>query len=64
MDPDAAYESWAIAVERGDRSSANEFYNNLRVWIERGGFEPSAWSDHVIRRQFFGYNPRSGKPGK
>lgn len=61
MDPNATLRMWASAVARGDKYDANEAYNNLRVWIERGGFEPKWGGTLPTRAQFFSYSPRTGK---
>lgn len=59
MDPDECYRLWWRAVLAEDREAANEAYFNLRMWLERGGFEPS-WST-LARKQFFTYSPRTGR---
>lgn len=63
MDPNATLFEWACAVLSEDRERANEAYENLRMWLERGGFEPE-WGNTRIsapsRKQFFSYNPSTG----
>lgn len=62
MDPNEAYSIFCRALLEEDKDAAREAYANLRVWIERGGFEPLAFETHPIaRRQFFQFNPRSGR---
>jgi hypothetical protein len=59
MDPNTTFKEWQQAVLAEDKLSANEHYNSLRVWLERGGFEPS-WNAHG-RKQFFLYDPTTGQ---
>lgn len=62
MDPNTAYEMFCRALLEEDAESAREAYCNLRAWIERGGFEPLAFSTHPFaRRQFFAFNLRAGR---
>ncbi len=60
MDPNETFRMWANAVLAEDREEANEAYNNLRVWLDRGGFEPDAFDNPYTRKQFFRYNPQTG----
>jgi len=62
MDPNETYRLFCIALLEEDREAAKEAYENLRAWIERGGFEPIKWETHPFaRRQFFTFNPRTGQ---
>jgi hypothetical protein len=58
MDPKETYRLFLKAVSEGRKQDATEAYENLRVWLERGGFEPD-WSASQ-RARFFLYNPKSG----
>lgn len=67
MDPNECLMRWARAVLSEDRSEANDAYEDLRSWMERGGFEPS-WGERNTRgvtlpsrKQFFSYNPLTGR---
>lgn len=57
MDPNGTYRLWTRAVARGNKYEANEHYENLRAWLERGGFEPD-WTPGQ-RAVFFSYSVRS-----
>ena len=61
MDPNATLEVFTKAVLEEDAEEAREAYENLRSWLERGGFEP-AWGSgfKCNRKQFFSFNPRTG----
>mgnify|MGYP006277797969 CR=1 FL=1 len=62
MDPNETYKLFCIALLNEDADEAREAYTNLRVWLERGGFEPMEWSTHPFaRRQFFTFNVRTGQ---
>ena len=70
MDPNACLLDWAYAVLAEDRMEANEHYSALRSWMERGGFEPD-WGKADAdgrglpsRKQFFSYDPRTGRIGE
>lgn len=43
MDPDATLRLIAEAVADGELTEADEACDDLRVWLQRGGFEPD-WS--------------------
>lgn len=59
MDPNEALRLFAVALLEEDKDEACEHYENIRSWLERGGFEPD-WK-HVSRRQFFQFNPTTGR---
>lgn len=59
MDPQDTLSRWFAAVMAGERETANEHYEALRAWLERGGFEPN-WSA-AKRKLFFSYNPVTGE---
>ena len=59
MDPTACYKRWWRAVLQEDTDEARAAYHDLRTWLDRGGFEPG-WSP-AERKQFFTFNPRTGK---
>jgi hypothetical protein len=59
MDPNEALHLLAIALLEENADEAREHYENLRAWLERGGFEPD-WK-HLSRKQFFSFNPRTGR---
>lgn len=59
MDPNETLRLLAIAILEENEREAREHHNNLRVWIERGGFEP-LW-ECMSRTQFFQFNPRTGR---
>jgi hypothetical protein len=62
MDPNEALRLFAIALLEEDADDAREHYENIRTWLERGGFEPS-WST-CSRKQFFTFNPSTGRIGE
>lgn len=62
MDPNETLRLLAIALLEEDRDAAREHYENLRTWLERGGFEP-AWT-HLSRKQFFQFDPSTGMLSK
>ena len=63
MDPNECYAAWCRALlEENADDEAKVQYNALRAWLDRGGFEPSAWSvNSLARRQFFRFNPSTGR---
>lgn len=61
MDPNACYKRWWRALLEEDADEAKEAYLALRAWIERGGFEPSAFSDPQARKQFFTFSLSTGR---
>lgn len=62
MDPNETYRLWCVALLNENAEDAREAYENLRTWIERGGFEPTEWETHPFaRRQFFSFDPRTGR---
>lgn len=58
MDPTACYKRWQRALLEEDTDEAKAAYNDIRVWLDRGGFEPS-WTP-LERKQFFTFNPVTG----
>lgn len=64
MDPNETYRLFCIALLEENIDDAKEAYANLRAWLDRGGFEPSAWgTSPIARKQFFTFNPRAGRLG-
>ena len=61
LDPTECYRRFCVALLEEDTDEAREAYNDLRAWLERGGFEP-VWTP-VQRRQFFTFNPSTGRLG-
>lgn len=61
MDPNETFKRWQLALLEEDTTEAKEAYNNLRAWLERGGFEPN-WRPQD-RKQFFQFNPNTGALG-
>jgi len=59
MDPNETLRMLAKYILEENKGAANEMYFALRVWMERGGFEPS-WT-RMSRRQFFQYSPLTGQ---
>lgn len=59
MDPTQAYKDFCRALLEEDASRARESYNAVRVWLDKGGFEPS-WTP-AERRQFFTFDPSTGR---
>lgn len=60
MDPNAALESFIGAIQEGDDECADEYHENLSVWLRSGGFTPF-WSDDE-RRLFEYYKRREDGP--
>ena len=44
MDPDAAYYEMYCAMRDGDFPKARAMANNLKNWLDRGGFYPQKYS--------------------
>lgn len=43
MDPQLALQSFLAAIAEGDDECADEYHENLSVWLRSGGFKPF-WS--------------------
>lgn len=64
MDPNETYRLWCRALLEEDTEAAKEFYGYLRAWFDKGGFEPAAFEvNPLARRQFFQFNPQTGRLG-
>ena len=61
MDPNEAYRRWWRALLEENADEAREAYLSLRAWFDRGGFEPGAFGDPKVRRQFFQFDLRTGR---
>lgn len=61
MDPNELYKAWCRAVLSEDKLTANEAYIAIRAWLDRGGFEPEAFSVPSTRKQFFQYDLITGR---
>jgi hypothetical protein len=61
MDPNETYRLFVRALLEEDADAAREAYSNLRAWMERGGFEPDAFSNPLARKQFFMFSRRTGR---
>ena len=60
MDPNETYKHWWRALLEEDANAAREAYEDIREWLDRGGFEPKVFLDPIVRKQFFTFNPRTG----
>jgi len=61
MDPKETYRLWTIAVLEENTEEAKEHFANLHDWLARGGFEPPQWWDPAASRNFFRFNPTTGR---
>jgi hypothetical protein len=52
VDPNLALQSFLAAVAEGDDDCADEYHENLSVWLRSGGFAPF-WSED--ERRLFEY---------
>jgi hypothetical protein len=52
MDPNACLQRIKDAIEAGDRDEVVDARNELRLWVENGGFEPNDpdWRAWMIGR--------------
>lgn len=59
MDPDAAYQRWRDLRDESDYEEAYYAHQDLKEWLDRGGFEPR-WTA-AQRRAFMGWRYRPSK---
>lgn len=61
MDPNQTYSDWVRALLEENAEAAREAHHALRVWLDRGGFEPVAFDNPLAKRQFTQFDSTEGR---